>query len=111
MQTFCKGVCVCAPSHGMDQRRLVLPTHCVSGRQSNAHKGRDVKPQLDVAKVDSICSKLKTYINIKLVDLFLDIICMAAIKCSGINNRISSIWDFPFILKVASSGFYQNAMG
>ena len=25
----------------------------------------DAKPQLDVAKVDSICSELKTYINIK----------------------------------------------
>ena len=31
---------------------------------ANAHKGRDAKPQLDVAKVDSICSELKTYIKI-----------------------------------------------
>ena len=46
--------------------REVLSTHSVSGRQSNARTGRDAKPQLDVAKVDSICSELKTYINIKL---------------------------------------------
>ena len=37
--------------------RETLISHSVSGRQSNAHKDVDPKPQLDSVKVASICGK------------------------------------------------------
>ena len=39
--------------------REVLCTHSMTGKKSNAHRKREAKPQLDVEKVDSLCSKYK----------------------------------------------------
>ena len=39
--------------------REVLCSHSMTGKKSNAHKEREAKPQLDVEKVDSLCSKYK----------------------------------------------------
>ena len=37
--------------------REVLATHSLTGKVSNAHKDKDPKPSLDVAKVSALCGK------------------------------------------------------